>query len=414
MHWVSLFAFLILNKFFFSQHSDCKSALIYDSKQMGEISISEGYGNEMEIFGHPIYNDHFFTEEHNTLWIYLYFRDSAEFEFELTPDLKTADFDFMLYKIDRPNFCDYIKKNQPIPIRSNLARKNPKSGGITGMRATHENAYSKAGYEPYFSSTLKINKGDEFYLIIDSPYGGNGKFKLFSECEFIDTNVVPKSIFPSKKNIEKESQKKLKLFGNMSFVFTNDSSLAIPYKDIKIKGLDENDSIIKHQTDSLKIITKSPSKKYEFTVTANGYEQQTFSYRSFKLKDTLVQFRLTPLKIGSVLQFENIRFVPNKAAILDESRADIEKLISFLTVNDNISIEIGGHVNGLGKNKIKYKSLSKKRAKSVYKELIDSEIAANRLNFIGHGNQKPIYKVPTTLEQSSANRRVEITVVEIK
>ena len=79
MHWVSLFAFLILNKFFFSQHSDCKSALIYDSKQMGEISISEGYGNEMEIFGHPIYNDHFFTEEHNTLWIYLYFRDSAEF-----------------------------------------------------------------------------------------------------------------------------------------------------------------------------------------------------------------------------------------------------------------------------------------------------------------------------------------------
>ena len=89
-------------------------------------------------------------------------------------------------------------------------------------------------------------------------------------------------------------------------------------------------------------------------------------------------------------------------------------MISFLTVNDNISIEIGGHVNGLGKNKIKYKSLSKKRAKSVYKELIDSEIAANRLNFIGHGNQKPIYKVPTTLEQSSANRRVEITVVEIK
>ena len=91
MRWAPLLAIFILNKFFFSQHSDCKTALIYDSKQMGEISVSEGYGDEMEIFGHPIYNDHFFTEEHNTLWIYLYFRDSAEFEFELSPDKKSDD-----------------------------------------------------------------------------------------------------------------------------------------------------------------------------------------------------------------------------------------------------------------------------------------------------------------------------------
>jgi len=412
MRWAALLAIFILNKFFFSQHSDCKTALIYDSKQMGEISVSKGYGDEMEIFGHPIYNDHFFTEEHNTLWIYLYFRDSAEFEFELTPDKKSDDFDFMLYKIDRPDFCDYLKKHQPIPLRSNLARKNPQSGGITGMRSTNNNNYSKAGYEPFFSSTLKINKGDEFYLIIDSPYGGNGKFKLFSECKFIDTNIVPKEIIVPLKPIKKNIPKKIK--SSISIAFTNDSLFIVPFKDINILGIDENDSIIKYEPDSLKIITKNQSKKYEFTVTANGYEQQKFTYRSYRYKDTLIHFKLTPLKIGSVLKFENIRFVPDKATILKESNPDIEKLISFLTVNKEIDVAIGGHVNGLGKNKRKYNSLSKKRAKSIYKELIASGISSNRLTYFGHGNTKPIYKVPTTLEQSSANRRVEITVVNIK
>jgi len=204
MCWAFLLSsILFLNISLISQHSDCKTALVYDSKQMGKINIPNGFGEEMEIFGHPIYNDHFFTEEHNTLWIYLYFRDSAEFEFKLTPNKETDDFDFMLYKIDRPNFCDYIKNVQPIPIRSNLARKNPNTGGITGMRSTYTNHYSKAGYEPFFSSTLRINKGDEFYLIIDSPEGGNGEFKLFSECKFIDTNLVPKTVLITDNDIAK-------------------------------------------------------------------------------------------------------------------------------------------------------------------------------------------------------------------
>ena len=102
--------FFLLTSTIISQHSDCIDALVYDSNKEGNISIPTGYGKEKEIFGHDLYNDYFFTEEHNTLWIYLYFRDSTEFEFELTPKKNDDDFDFMLYKIDRPNLCEYIKK----------------------------------------------------------------------------------------------------------------------------------------------------------------------------------------------------------------------------------------------------------------------------------------------------------------
>ena len=46
--------------------------------------------------------------------------------------------------------------------------------------------------------------------------------------------------------------------------------------------------------------------------------------------------KLSPLKIGSVLKFEDIRFVPDKSAILKESKSDIEKLISVTnTFNSN-------------------------------------------------------------------------------
>ena len=50
---------------------------------------------------------------------------------------------------------------------------------------------------------------------------------------------------------------------------------------------------------------------------------------------------------------------------------------------------------------------------SVYKELIDMGVAKNRLTFKGHGNKLPIYKNPISNEQSSANRRVEITIKEL-
>ena len=394
-----------------SQHSDCKDALVYDSKKEGNISVPKGFGNEQEIVGHDIYNDYFFTQEHNTLWIYLYFRDSTEFEFELTPKRGNDDFDFMLYKIDRPNFCNYIKENQPLPIRSNLARKHQKTGSITGMKKGHENPFAKAGYEPYFSSTLKVKRGEEFYLIIDSPYGSDAYFNLFSETVFIDTSVLPKeiahnSIIPEIKE-EKILQTKIKV------AFANQNDNHVEFKGIKLNGIENEDSLIFFKRDSLVFISNTIPKKYSFNVTASGFEPQDFTYYSTILKDTNLIFKLKELKVGAVLKFKNIKFASNKPTILEDSFSELAKLYSFLIANENIKIEIGGHVNGLGRNRHTYKSLSKKRAKSVYKELIELGVLKSRMEFKGYGNKNPVYINPTSSIQSSENRRVEITITSL-
>lgn len=398
----------------YTQHSDCIDALVYDSKREGNISVPTGFGKEKEIFGHDLYNDYFFTEEHNTLWIYLYFRDTTEFEFELTPKNSDDDFDFMLYKIDRPNFCNFIKSNQPIPIRSNLARKNPKTGSITGMRAENSNAYAKAGYQPYFSSTLKVNKGEEYYLIIDSPNGSDAYFNLFSKTEFIDTILIPKN---PKTNLKPEvkiaNEKEVNSPAKVNVQFSSSDSIHIPFKGLKIEGIRQEDSLVFFNKDSIEFIANKVPQKYVFTITASGYEPQEFIYFITNKKDTSLIFELKKLKLGSVLNFKKINFISNKATILEESYSEIAKLYSFLIANNNMKVEIGGHVNGLGRNRVSYQKLSKKRAKSVYKELIDMGVAKNRLTFKGHGNKLPIYKNPISNEQSSANRRVEITIKEL-
>lgn len=406
--------FFLLTSTIISQHSDCIDALVYDSNKEGNISIPTGYGKEKEIFGHDLYNDYFFTEEHNTLWIYLYFRDSTEFEFELTPKKNDDDFDFMLYKIDRPNFCEYIKKHQPIPIRSNLARKHPKSGSITGMRAQNNNAHSKAGYEPYFSSTLKVNKGEEYYLIIDSPYGSDAYFNLFSETNFIDTAIVPK--FSAKKSRVVSSvalKKEIKYAPKIKVQFRSSDSLHIPFEGLKVEGVSEKDSLTFFAKDSICFLASKKMQKYIFRVTASGFEPQDFIFYNSLLKDTSLTFVLKELELGAVLNFKNIKFISNKSTIMEESFNEIIKLYSFLIANEKIKIEVAGHVNGTGRNRFSYQRLSMKRAKSVFEELIEMGINKDRLKYKGYGNRKPLFVHPISNEQSSANRRVEIIVREL-
>ena len=82
--------------------------------------------------------------------------------------------------------------------------------------------------------------------------------------------------------------------------------------------------------------------------------------------------------------------------------------------NPHIMVEIGGHVNGKGRNKRRYKELSKERAKAIVDYLVNKNINPNQLTYVGYGNSKIIYKKALTETQSKANRRVEAIVTSIE
>ena len=104
----------------------------------------------------------------------------------------------------------------------------------------------------------------------------------------------------------------------------------------------------------------------------------------------------------------------NQATILPSSAGDLMLLTSFLKENPHINVEIGGHVNGKGRNKRKYIELSKDRAEAIVDYLVNKNINPTQLTYVGYGSSKIIYKKPHTEKESKANRRVEVIVTSIQ
>lgn len=119
--------------------------------------------------------------------------------------------------------------------------------------------------------------------------------------------------------------------------------------------------------------------------------------------------RLEPIRVGSKLVLNRIYFNSGKWDLLPGSRAELERLVKFLQLNDKIQIEISGHTDNTGDRNQKLK-LSENRANAVKKYLVEHGISATRLRTKGYGMYRPI--APNTTEAGrQKNRRVEFEVV---
>lgn len=390
---------------FGKEQSDCSGAVVFYDSITGAINIPKGHGYKMEIKGHDIRNPYFFTKEHNTLWIKLIFTKDAKFEFFIRPDLPNEDYDFSIFKINGDNYCDSIATNKILPVRSNICRKKPEEKSVTGLKDGYDNYFAAAGGSPSFSAPLLTNAGDEYYLIIDGPYGTIGGFQF-------ETVYLEKTVEDTVDIIEipevKESPPKIHISA------VDQTGAKIENLSVEIQGLRSTDSLHNGNIDDLTINNFRRLTRYKITLTSKGYEQETFNYFHKTTRDSTLIFPLKKLTIGSKLKFEHISFVGDKATILPSSKGDLILLTSFLKENPHINVEIGGHVNARGRNKGIYKKLSKERAKAIVDYLVDKNIKPTQLTYVGYGNSKIIYKKALTESQSKANRRVEVIVTSIE
>lgn len=145
-------------------------------------------------------------------------------------------------------------------------------------------------------------------------------------------------------------------------------------------------------------------------ISTEGYYPKEIINHTVTAKGQSDTFYLTPITHGSITKLEDIFFVGGLANILDESMPRLKKLRDFMVLNENISIEIQGHVNDDGGNSLSSKRLSKKRAKKIMEYLIQSGVDPERMSAVGMGNTMPVYANPETDKQKEANRRVEIKI----
>jgi outer membrane protein OmpA-like peptidoglycan-associated protein len=139
------------------------------------------------------------------------------------------------------------------------------------------------------------------------------------------------------------------------------------------------------------------------------FENPNGTKSEFKL-DRVFMKTMGEAKPGEKLKIENLNFIINTFAVVNESRGKMYELLLVLQRNPQMKIEIHGHLCCMPVDRT---DLSTQRAKAIYNFLIQNEIDKSRLSYKGFGSTQPIYPLPEKSEEErAANRRVEILIVE--
>jgi len=153
---------------------------------------------------------------------------------------------------------------------------------------------------------------------------------------------------------------------------------------------------------------------YLFNVNAEGY---LFYSENFELKAAdinkpyQIEVAIEKIKQGGNVTLRNIFFDTNKFNLLPASIRELDLLIDFLHQNESVNIEIQGHTDNVGDDKLNDK-LSFNRANAVYDYLIKNQIDAKRLTFKGFGASKPIADNKTEPGRKN-NRRTSFVITKI-
>ncbi len=130
---------------------------------------------------------------------------------------------------------------------------------------------------------------------------------------------------------------------------------------------------------------------------------------SLETKGAFSRLEVEKLSVGTTLRIDKLYFHADSANFTPDSKPILDDIYLFLTENPKITIEVGGHTNGIPSHAYCDK-LSTARAKAVADYLIAKGIEPSRVKYKGYGKRRPI-ATNKTPEGRKKNQRVEITIL---
>lgn len=128
-----------------------------------------------------------------------------------------------------------------------------------------------------------------------------------------------------------------------------------------------------------------------------------------EIRDSVPDAKVERVGEGIVVEFNsNILFGFDKSDLTDESKTNLDKLVTILNNYPDTNIELQGHTDSKGTESYN-KALSERRAGSVYNYLNLKGIDSPRMSVKGFGETLPKYDNETE-EGRSQNRRVEFLI----
>lgn len=378
------------------QAGDCYSAIEINPINKLLFNCSpKGYGNQLEIKNNSSKSMFFFEKEHNTIWLKFNCPYDALMCFDIIPNDTTYDFDFLLFKNKGNNFCKNLNYKHSKPIRTNISRNNLKNMSITGLNINAKKEYVPSGIQPMYSKALKVNKTENYFLVIDNVYGGESGFSI--QFNYYEEKNIKGSI------IDKNTNNPI-------------------YSNIKIENANNGKQIAESQSDSItgefNLVYKATINEdyYLITESKNYFFSETLLSSIFK-NDTLssdLEIKVPKLKKNENLKLHNLNFYGDSYEYLPTAIPSLNRLLSLMQNNSTLKILIEGHTNGCPGGIEYSQMLSENRAKTIKDFLIKNGINKQRLVSKGFNCSKMLYpNMETNSElEKLMNRRVEILVLD--
>ena len=353
------------------------------------------YDNDSRVqfpgdFGQYDEFQHFSPEfsEVNSVWLRLEPNMEGSFEFEIYTE-NNVDFGFYLFKAQDNSFCQHLVNETVSPVLYS------------------ENSYHKKGTSdnPDGRNTnphLQVEYDDVFYLMIHTNSTYEGKVRV----SYRRNGKVRRTIS------EVQDFRRVK-DGNFVRVRIRDAETGEPVEaNIIFTGLKRDDDLFMG-TDF--IFPANFDKTLFIESNTPGYflYSESVDTKNMMGKNSEIVIELERLGPGKKLELEDIKFEQDSDVFLPIAMPALKRLLDFLAVNDEIMIEIQGHVNAPdSKNSMRIQNLSESRAKAVKKFLKDNGINPDRLVVVGYGNLEMKFPNPEETWQEEANRRVEIKIID--
>jgi outer membrane protein OmpA-like peptidoglycan-associated protein len=118
------------------------------------------------------------------------------------------------------------------------------------------------------------------------------------------------------------------------------------------------------------------------------------------------------LKVDAIFEVPDITFTANESKLTEESSASLQEIVDFLTINERVIIEIGGHASQKATNDFANR-VSMERAESVVEYLRIHGIDQSRMFPRGYGKQKPVC-YDESLECKRRNQRVDVKILKLE
>ncbi|MEM6699247.1 MAG: OmpA family protein [Bacteroidota bacterium] len=130
-----------------------------------------------------------------------------------------------------------------------------------------------------------------------------------------------------------------------------------------------------------------------------------------KLTPTIKGLERDRLTTGQKIRLDRLYFQADKAEIQTTSYSTLDEVYEFLRENEDVTIEVGGHTNGIPEHWF-CDSLSNLRARAVAQYLVRKGITPKRVQYKGYGKRQLIAS-DKTLAGRKRNQRVEIKILSI-